>query len=95
MSEFLTTVTALMYAVSCIINVAAWTALITSDESKEGIDIVRKEANLLRHSDWQIITIGYLVAVTPYANMAFLYTSMEILKDVIREIEDKLRKRKA
>jgi hypothetical protein len=95
MSEFLTVVTALMYALSCIINVTAWTAMVCSDQSKEGIDIVRKEANLLRHSDWQIIAIGYLAAVTPYANMAFLHTSVNILKDVIRELEDKLRKRKA
>jgi len=95
MSEFLMTVTALMYALSCVINVAAWTALITSDESKESIDIVRKGANLLNHSDWQIIAIGYLAALTPYANMAFLHTSVSILTDVIRELEEKIRKRKA
>ncbi len=93
MSEFLTTVTALIYAVSCVINVAAWTALITSDESKDSIDIVRKGANLLNHSDWQIIAIGYLAALTPYANMAFLHTSVTILTDVIRELEEKLRKK--
>lgn len=95
MLEFLMTITAVIYLLTCLFNVLAWTAMVTSDQSKENIDIIRKGANLFRHSDWQIIAIGYLAAVTPYANMAFLDTSMEILKDVIREIEDKLRKRKA